>query len=118
MNQRKELKRIRRMKRERNANLKELTKDSGMHYVGRTPTKPRNGWVLAHNHVRHTVNMGILRNGFRAWWFTKSVPDDFKPCHCGWSKLPHVSVHNDYKCEPEEVIAGLIEPVRASPLPS
>ena len=75
-------------------------------YVSQMPRKPKPGWVLAHNYVRHTANMQPDRNGFRAWWYMKSVPDNFKPCRCGWSKLPHVSTRPNYKCEPEKVIAA------------
>ena len=88
--------------------LMKATKDGPhpIHYVSRRPTKSKPGWVLAHNHVRHTVDMAIDRNGFRAWWFYKSVPDAFKPCRCGWGTLPHVSASPNYKCEPERVIAA------------
>jgi hypothetical protein len=75
-------------------------------YVGRTPHKLKPGWTLAHNHVRHTIDMGHGRNGFRGWWFTQYVPKDFKACGCGWSGLPHVSANPKYKSEPEEVIAA------------
>jgi hypothetical protein len=79
--------------------------DGNMHYVSATPRELKAGWTLAHNHIRHTVNMEIGRNGFRAWWF-RSVPKGFEPCSCGWSGLPHVAVHPKYKCEPEKVIAS------------
>ena len=84
--------------------IKALMKEAKEALMKATKSKP--GWVLAHNHVRHTVDMAIDRNGFRAWWFIKSVPDAFKPCRCGWSKLPHVSASPNYKCEPEAVIAA------------
>jgi hypothetical protein len=46
----------------------------------RTETIPRTvpaGRVLAHNHVRHTIDMTQGRNGFRAWTWPKAK----KPRH-------------------------------------
>ncbi len=85
--------------------VREIQREHGMRYVTKMPRRQKPGWTLAHNHVRHTANMLPGRNGFRAWWFTKSVSKGFKPCGCGWSGLPHVSAYPDYKSERESVIA-------------
>lgn len=54
------------------------------------PRKISTGRVLAHNRVRHTVDMPNGRNGFRCWtWPQGKVPRNFKLCKCGWSGLPH-----------------------------
>jgi hypothetical protein len=46
--------------------------------------------VLAHNRVRHTVDMPDGQNGFRCWtWPLGKVPRNFKRCKCRWSGLPH-----------------------------
>ena len=62
------------------------------------------GRVLAHNHVRHTVDMLQGLNGFRWWtWPKEKVPSHFIACDCGYAGLPHVALetHADhYKCEP------------------
>ena len=96
------------LERETNKKLNvELGRKHNMHYVIATPRKQKPGWTLAHNHIRHTLTMKCGRNGFRAWWFTKVVPDGFfKSCGCGWSGLPHVSTTPEYKCEAEKVIAS------------
>jgi len=86
--------------------LKEIERKPNMRYVSATPRELKSGWTLAHNHIRHSVNMPLGLNGFRAWWFTNGVPNNFKPCGCGWSGLPHVSASPQYICEPEEVIAS------------
>jgi hypothetical protein len=64
-----------------------------MIYVTTVPRMLKSWWTLAHNYVRHTVEMDIGRNGFRAWWF-KTVPDNFKSCACGWSGLPAALAQN------------------------
>ncbi len=52
------------------------------------PRKISQGRVLAHNRVRHTVDMPNGRNGFRCWtWPQGNVPRNFKRCKCGWSGL-------------------------------
>ena len=64
--------------------------NSNLRYV-RGLTVPKTigtGRKLMHNNVRHTVNMPIGVNGFRAWTDTK-VPAGFIRCPCGWSGLPH-----------------------------
>jgi len=54
------------------------------------PTAIPEGCALAHNHVRHAIDMPSGHNGFRFWlWRKDEVPDHFKPCKCGWSGLPH-----------------------------
>jgi hypothetical protein len=35
-----------------------------MRYVSAVPRMLKPGWTLAHNHVRHTAEMDIGRNGF------------------------------------------------------
>ena len=87
--------------------LRELERQRNMFYCtgGLTPRKLKPGWTLAHNHIRHTIDMRLGVNGFRAWWF-KVVPKNFKSCSCGWSGLPHVSARPNYKCEPEKVIGA------------
>jgi hypothetical protein len=41
-----------------------------------------------HNHVRHTVEMPVDVNGFRAWTDIRP-PLNVVKCKCGWSGLPH-----------------------------
>ena len=64
------------------------------------------GRVLMHNSVRHSRNMPCGLNGFRAWTDVKPPPG-FKPCHCGWSGLPHYSTFPDDKCIPMSKVQGL-----------
>jgi hypothetical protein len=82
------------------------------HYGGlmTIPRAVRKGRVLAHNHVRHTINMPNGLNGFRWWsWAKKDVPKNFIPCECGYAGLPHVAweehVKLPYKCEPDTLFA-------------
>jgi hypothetical protein len=66
-----------------------------------SPKIPRSispGRVLMHNHVRHTIDMPSGLNGFRAWTSNAVPNDEFKPCHCGWSGLPHFSRVPDTSC--------------------
>jgi hypothetical protein len=50
-----------------------------------------------HNQVRHTANMPLGLNGFRAW--TDVAPyAGFEPCRCGWSGLAHYSLAPDEPC--------------------
>jgi hypothetical protein len=66
-----------------------------------SPKIPRSissGRVLMHNHVRHTIDMPSGLNGFRAWTDNALPSDEFKPCHCGWSGLPHYSRRPDTPC--------------------
>ena len=72
------------------------------------PRKIPTGRVLAHNHVRHAVDMTQGVNGFRWWtWEKGKQPRHFLRCDCGWAGLPHFA-HRDhgkhYKCESWEVI--------------
>lgn len=71
------------------------------------------GRVLAHNHVRHTIDMTSGRNGFRAWtWPKEGKPRSFVRCACGWSGLPHYARREharSYRCESERVIAAFKE---------
>jgi hypothetical protein len=73
--------------------------------VPRTVPKGR---VLAHNHIRHTVDMPSGANGFRVWsWPQGKVPKHFKTCGCGYAGLPHVANADhaaSYKCETQAVI--------------
>jgi hypothetical protein len=63
---------------------------------GRSGTLPREvgpGWVLAHNHVQHTLDMRCSVNGFRWWrWPAGKRPRNFRRCKCGWSGLPHFAI--------------------------
>lgn len=64
----------------------------GSRYYARLvmPRKISQGRVLAHNRVRHTVDMPNGRNGFRCWmWPQGKVSRNFKRCKCGWSGLQH-----------------------------
>lgn len=57
--------------------------------IGTIPQKVRKGYkFLCHNHVANDVDTTQGTRGFRAWW-TNKVPDEFVPCKCGWSGLPH-----------------------------
>jgi hypothetical protein len=67
-----------------------LAKERGVRYV-RVFTIPRSipaGRVLAHNHIKHTVNTPQGWRGFRAWT-EKAPPPGWVKCECGWSGLPH-----------------------------
>ena len=58
------------------------------------------GRVLAHNHIRHTVDMLAGINGFHYWtWPKDKKPRSFIRCNCGWSGLPHYALRPDYRCE-------------------
>lgn len=77
---------------------------STIRYCGRgTPRKVPAGRVLAHNWVRHTVDMPHGINGFRCWtWAKGTQPRHFLRCNCGWAGLPHYAerdVAKTYKCE-------------------
>jgi hypothetical protein len=63
------------------------------------PRTAKRGWVLHHNHIRHDTDTPSGVNGFRGWWEQKPM-DDWEPCKCGWSGLPHYSADPDYQCEP------------------
>jgi hypothetical protein len=66
------------------------------------------GRVLAHNHVRHTVDMPQGLNGFRSWTWPKAKKlRTFVRCACGYAGLPHVAIRDharSYKCESWETI--------------
>jgi hypothetical protein len=70
-----------------------MTEPNDKRYFNKPGGIPRTipaGRVLAHNHVRHTKDMGHGINGFRCWtWPQDKVPRNFKRCGCGWSGLPH-----------------------------
>jgi hypothetical protein len=74
------------------------------------PQTVSKGRVLAHNHVRHTVDMHSGRNGFRAWtWPKENKPRGWVRCGCGWSGLPHYALSDHarrYQCETEFVVAS------------
>lgn len=75
------------------------------------PRKVPTGRVLAHNHVRHAVDMPNGYNGFRCWtWEKGRQPKNFLRCECGWAGLPHFA-HREhaksYKCENWQVINTL-----------
>jgi hypothetical protein len=53
---------------------------SGMVYKGPCPE----GWVLAHNHFRHTENSHHGEKGFRRFWLAYPVRFGFSVCRCGW----------------------------------
>jgi hypothetical protein len=75
------------------------------------PRKVPAGRVLAHNHVRHTVDMQQGRNGFRAWtWPEEKKPQNFVRCSCGYAGLPHYAIRDhaqSYRCESEEAIVNI-----------
>jgi hypothetical protein len=88
------------------------------------------GRILAHNHVRHSVNMPHGANGFRCWYdfldleiqktkgffrrISKDDPDGprvhYVRCKCGWR--PDLGIHYrvrgmesaDYRCDSIEAI--------------
>jgi hypothetical protein len=55
------------------------------------PTRlPRNGRVIVHNQVAHTVTQFPGAHGFRAW---TQIPDGhIVPCRCGWGHIKHYHV--------------------------
>jgi hypothetical protein len=67
-------------------------------YLRKTPRRISTGRVLMHNHVRHTIDMTLGRNGFRAWTDNAVSNKQFKPCHCGWSGLTHFCIRPDTPC--------------------
>jgi hypothetical protein len=75
------------------------TKPDGMRYCGAgVPRKVPEGRVLAHSHVRHTVDQENGERGFRCWtWPKDKVPSNFKLCKCGWSGLPHYRIRGETK---------------------
>jgi hypothetical protein len=42
------------------------------------------GFILFHNHVRHTARTRQGTNGFRAWFSPAS--DKYVVCDCGWRR--------------------------------
>jgi hypothetical protein len=81
-------------------------------YLAKFPQSIPPGQVLMHNHVRHTVDMPLGLNGFRAWTETAPPSDDFKVCQCGWSGLLHYSRRPDTPCL-EEIEGVNLDQVRA-----
>jgi hypothetical protein len=69
-------------------------------YIPYVPKSIPPGRVLAHNHIRHTVDMPPGVNGFRAWTWPKGKHlRHFLRCNCGW---PHYATRDHakrYKCE-------------------
>jgi hypothetical protein len=82
-----------------------------MRYIreGEIPRTVPEGRVLAHNDVRHTVDMPNGRNGFRVWtWSKEKKPPNFVGCECGYAGLPHYALSDHaqtYRCESESDIA-------------
>jgi hypothetical protein len=60
----------------------------GVLTLGGPPTRvPRNGRIIVHNRVAHTLTQIPGAHGFRAW---TQLPDRAcVKCNCGWSRLPH-----------------------------
>jgi hypothetical protein len=57
-------------------------------FRGPPTCEPRNGRVIVHNRVAHTLTQIPGIHGFRAW--TQIRCDDCVPCRCGWSGgVPH-----------------------------
>ena len=67
--------------------------------------KRRRGMIVVHNDVRHTVNMGIGMNGFRAWQQRPAA--NRVVCRCGWAGIEHYRVRGTgvsaRKCVPTAV---------------
>ena len=57
------------------------------------PGKCPEGWVLAHNNVRHTRRTKQGTNGFR-YFYVEPAPE-WKQCTCDWRREmgPHYSLH-------------------------
>ena len=72
-----------------------------MRYVrmGTIPKSVKSGWVLCHNHIMHTENMGCGTNGFRAWFEREMPPAGFIKCPCGWSGLPHYALREHVRAQ-------------------
>ena len=67
--------------------------------------------MLAHNRVRHTVDMLNGRNGFRRWtWPQDKVPRNFKCCKCGWSGLHTIGCASSRRAKMRKVIAASRNP--------
>lgn len=72
--------------------------ETGQHYLraGQMPTGIPSGYVLVHNHVKHSTGTKCGVNSFRAWMQLRSrEPERLESCDCGWSGLPH------YRIKPE-----------------
>jgi hypothetical protein len=75
-------------------------KKVGMHYVrgGTVPSAIPTGYVLVHNHVKHTKRTPSSANGFRGWFQDEArgskhiPPAKLAVCNCGWAGLPHYRV--------------------------
>jgi hypothetical protein len=79
---------------------------------GGPPTRePRNGRVVVHNRVAHTLTQIPGIHGFRAW--TQLKDDDCIACRCGWGGVKHYR----FRGQPAYVYAGarLASRVRESP---
>jgi hypothetical protein len=60
----------------------------GNGFNGGLPTRePRNGRVIVHNQVAHTLTQIPGVHGFRAW--TQIKDGKCVSCRCGWSGIPH-----------------------------
>lgn len=59
-------------------------------YIGYVPKAIPAGKILCHNGAmpeKPDQRPGI--NGFRPWLDDKAKSNDYGPCNCGWSGLPH-----------------------------
>lgn len=67
-----------------------IEKRSGMYCLRGRRFKRRPGMVVVHNHIRHTADMPLGLNGFRAWQQART--DRLVECDCGWWGIEHYRV--------------------------
>src|SRR5262245_53643778 len=76
----------------------EQERKTGMHYlpISTLPTGVPTGYMLVHNHIKHSRKTKQGVNGFRAWMQLSSrKPERLESCDCGWSGLPHYRIKRE-----------------------
>ena len=61
----------------------------GMKYLVRTPKELVPGYVIVHNHFRHTPRTPPRNSGGFRVWIERPGVERRELCDCGWSGLPH-----------------------------
>jgi hypothetical protein len=69
-------------------------------FRGPPKREPRDGRVIVHNRVAHTISQIPGMHGFRAW--TQLKDDDCVVCRCGWAGVKHCRVRG----QPAYVYSG------------
>jgi hypothetical protein len=81
---------------------------NGMYYLrgqnfnrkGIADFKRREGMVVVHNHIAHTIDMPLGLNGFRAWQQVRT--ERLVECSCGWWGIKHYRIRAAllFNCRP------------------